>query len=106
MAIEVGVGEEGRRRREWLWRVVRGCGGTSPIVVVGVRDEAALAEVVRAVEGMGVRVGGMRPPTVVGCRVRMSLGWVEGVGVEEVVAVVGRVMRRVEEVGGRGLSRL
>ena len=72
-AIEIGVGAEGNRRRAWLWRVVRACGGTSPILVAGVRDEGAL-EVARArLEADGVRVGAIRPPTVAACRVRMSL---------------------------------
>ena len=106
VAVELGVGEEGRRRREWLWRVVRGCGGGSPIVLVRVQDEERLAEVMGMLEQMGVKVGGIRPPTVVGCRVRMSLGYVGGMRVQELVGMVEKVRGVCLGVGLEGRSRL
>ena len=90
MAIELGIGQEGARRRAWLWRAVRACGGNSPILLLPARDEAALEAVRARMEAEGARVGAIRPPTVAGCRVRMSVCYVEGVEPGEVARWWGR----------------
>jgi len=106
VAIELGTGREGDRRRAWLWRAVRACGGTSPILLLPARDEAALEAVRARMEAEGARVGAIRPPTVTGCRVRMSVCYVEGVGAAEVARWRGRCAALLGESGCVQGSRL
>ncbi len=90
VAIELGTGQEGHRRRAWLWRAVRACGGRSQILLLPTRDEATLEAIREQMEAEGARVGAIRPPTVANCRVRMSLCFVEGVEPAEMSRWWGR----------------
>jgi 7-keto-8-aminopelargonate synthetase-like enzyme/REP element-mobilizing transposase RayT len=95
-AVELVMGEEGRRRQEKLWANVRALGAESPIHPVIVGDETAAVELSRRLYEQGIFVPAIRYPTVAKGKARLRVTVTAGHTAEDVERL-GEVL-----AGGRG----